>query len=158
LVISTGDQFGFAMDIDASGTTLAVSSPKADVNNRDQGSVYVFGLDTNTIEFRLKQRLESFEIYPNEYFGYSVSISPDGAKIAIGARDTENKYPIFFDLLTGTTFDNARTTFYVDQGYTGGVYVFDKKDQTFFLTEKLDDIFQIVFFYKDLENMFWSYF
>ena len=141
LVISTGDQFGFAMDIDSSGTTLIVSSPKADVNNRDQGSVYVFGLDTDTTEFRVKQRLESFEIYPNEYFGYSVSISPDGAKIAVGARDTENKYPIFFDLLTGTTFDNARTTFYVDQGYTGGVYIFDKKDQTFFLTEKLDDVF-----------------
>jgi hypothetical protein len=141
IVISTGDQFGYSMDIDASGTTLVVSSPKADINYQDQGSVYVFGLDETTTEFRVKQRLESFEIYPNEYFGHGVSVSPDGSKIVVGARNAQNNFPVTFDLLTDTTFDNARTQFYVDQGYTGGVYVFDKKDQTFFLTEKLEDIF-----------------
>ena len=141
LVISTGDQFGFSMDIDSAGTTLVVSSPKADINFQDQGSVYVFGLDTATTEFRVKQKLESFEIYPNEYFGFGVSISPEGSKIAVGARNAANKYPVYFDMLVGTYFDSGRTSYYRDQGYTGGVYVFDKKDQTFFLTEKLDDIF-----------------
>lgn len=138
LVISTGDEFGFALDLDSTGSTLVVSSPKSDINYQDQGSVYVLGLDTATTEYRVKQRLESYEIYANEYFGYGVSISPDGAKIAVGARNVKTPYPINFDILLGTTFDNARTTFYVEQGYTGGVYVFDKKDQVFFLTEKLD--------------------
>lgn len=138
LVISTGDQFGFSMDVDANGETLVVSSPRSDINYLDQGSVYVLTLDANTTEFRVQQRLQSYEIYANEYFGFAVSISPDGEKVAVGARNTKTPFPIMFDILEGTTFDNARTTFYVDQGFTGGVYVFDKKDQIFFLTEKLD--------------------
>ena len=140
LIISTGDQFGFAMDIDATGNTLVVSSPKSDINYQDQGSVYVLGLDSSTIEFRVKQKLESFEQYPNEYFGYDVSISPDGEKVAVGARNAPSKYPVSFDLLLGTTFDNNRTSFSENQGFTGGVYVFDKKDQRFILTEKLEEI------------------
>jgi hypothetical protein len=141
LIISTGDQFGFSMDLDSTGNVLVVSSPKADINFQDQGSVYVLGLDTATTEFRVKQRLESFEQYPNEFFGYGVSISPNGIKIAVGARNTSNNYPINFDLLSGTIFDSARTSFHVKQGYTGGVYIFDKKDEKFFLTEKLQEVF-----------------
>jgi len=141
LIISTGDQFGFSMDTDFTGNTLVVSSPKADINYQDQGSVYVLELDTATTEYRVKQRLESFETYPNEYFGYGVSISPDAEKIAVGARNASTQLPITFDILRGTTFDNASTRFSINQGYTGGVYIFDKKDQTFFLTEKLQEIF-----------------
>ena len=141
LVVSTGDQFGFSMDIDSSGDKLVVSSPRADVNYQNQGSVFVFNLNASTTEYRVVQRLESFEIYPNEYFGYGISISPDGSKIAVGARNSENVYNVIFDILSGTTFDNARTSFIENQGYTGAVYVFDLKDQTFFLTEKLEDIF-----------------
>jgi hypothetical protein len=142
LVISTGDQFGFSMDIDSNGTTLAVSCPRSDVNYQDQGAVYVLELDQTVTEFRVKQRLQSYEIYANEYFGFAVSVSPDSAKIAVGARNTKTPFPINFDLLEGTTFDNSRTRFYVEQGFTGGVYVFDKKDQIFFLTEKLDSDLQ----------------
>jgi hypothetical protein len=137
-IISTGDQFGFAVDLDLSGNTLVVSSPKADINYQDQGSVYVFNLNSSGTEFRLTQKLQSFEIYPNEYFGSGVSISPDGQKIAVGARNSVNALSVVFDLLEGTTFDNARTTFVKSQGYAGAVYVFDKKVQTFFLTEKLE--------------------
>ena len=139
-VIGTGDQFGFAVDLDSAGTTLVVSSPKADINYQDQGSVYVFGLNTTNSEFRLTQKLQSFEIYPNEYFGYGVSISPDGQKIAVGAKNSVNASTVTFDLLSGTTFDNARTTFVAPQGYAGGVYVFDKEDGIFFLTEKLESV------------------
>jgi hypothetical protein len=142
LVISTGDQFGFSMDIDANGTMLAVSSPRADINYQDQGAVYILELDQSVTEFRVKQRLQSYEIYTNEYFGFAVSVSPDGAKVAIGARNSKTPFPVNFDILEGTTFDNARTRFYVEQGFTGGVYVFDKKDQVFFLTEKLDSDLQ----------------
>ena len=140
-VISTGDQFGFAMDIDFSGDTLVVSSPKTDINYQDQGSVYVLKLDASNTVYRVKQRLESFETYPNEYFGYGVSVSPDAGKIAVGARNASNNIPITFDIMKGTTFDNASTRFSTNQGYTGGVYIFDKKDQTFFLTEKLQEVF-----------------
>ena len=142
LVISTGDQFGFAMDLDANGNTLVVSSPRSDVNYQDQGAVYVLELDQSTTEFRVKQRLQSYEIYADEYFGFAVSVSPDSSKIAVGARNTKTPFPVNFDILEGTTFDNVRTRFYIEQGFTGGVYVFDNKDQIFFLTEKLDSDLQ----------------
>ena len=141
LVISTGDQFGFAMDMDFTGNTLVVSSPRSDINYQDQGSVYVLELDSNITEYRVKQRLESFETYPNEYFGYGVSVSPDSAKIAVGARNASNDIPITFDILLATIFDLGTTRFSSAQGYTGGVYIFDKKDQIFFLTEKLQEVF-----------------
>jgi hypothetical protein len=141
IVITTGDQFGFAMDIDAAGDTLIVSSPRADINSQDQGSVYVLELNRATTEFRVKQKLESFEKYADEYFGFGISISPNGEKIAVGARNTYNSLSITFDILTGTTFDNNRTSFSSPQGFTGGVYVFDKKAQKFFITEKLQAVF-----------------
>ena len=142
LVISTGDQFGFSMDMDSNGTTLAVSCPRSDVNYQDQGAVFVLELDQPVTEYRVKQRLQSYEIYANEYFGFTVSVSPDSAKIAVGARNAKTPFPVNFDLLEGITFDNSRTRFYIEQGFTGGVYVFDKKDQIFFLTEKLDSDLQ----------------
>jgi hypothetical protein len=92
-------------------------------------------LDQPVTEFRVKQKLQSFDIYPNEYFGYAVSISPNAAKIAVGARNTRTPFPINFDILEGTTFDNTSTRFFVDQGFTGGVYVFDKKDQVFLVRQ-----------------------
>jgi hypothetical protein len=142
LVISTGDQFGYAMDLDSTGNTLVVSSPRSDINYQDQGAIYVLQLDQPVTEFRVQQRLQSFETYADEYFGYAVSISPDASKIAVGSRNTKTPFPINFDILAGTTFDNSRTTFYVEQGFTGGVFVFDKKDNIFFLTEKLDEELQ----------------
>ena len=138
VTITTGDEFGFSIDTDLSGDTLVVSSPKTDINFQDQGSVYV--LTRTSSEYQLVQRLESFEIYPDEYFGFNVSISPDRSKIAIGARNTATTMPVYFDTSNGTSFDNNRTTFYQDQGFTGSVYIFDKKDQKYFLTEKLEDM------------------
>jgi hypothetical protein len=138
LIVATGDQFGFSMDMDATGELLAVSSPRADINLQDQGSVYVFSNPDN-VEYRLKQKLVSFEIYPSEYFGYGISVSPDKSRITIGAKNTPSRYPVYFDLFQETSFDQRRTTFVQDQGFTGGVYIFDKKDQTYFLTEKLQE-------------------
>jgi len=138
--INVGDQFGYSVDVDSSGTTLIISSPRSDINYQNQGSVYVLNFDSNISEFKVKQKLESYEMYPSEYFGYGVSISPDGYKIAIGSKNTYSHYPIIFDSMSGTLFDQGRTSFYVDQGYTGGVYIFDKKDNEFFLTEKLESV------------------
>jgi hypothetical protein len=141
-IIRTGDQLGFALDISASGNTLVISSPKADINLQDQGSVYVFNKNSETGKFILVQQLESFEKLANEFFGFSVSISPGGEKIAVGARNSSSVYTVSLDLVAGTSFDNNRTTFFQDQGYTGAVYIFDKLDNRFLLTEKLDDNLQ----------------
>jgi len=99
--INSGDQFGTAIDIDASGTTLVVSAPLADINKQNQGVVYVFK-NVNG-EFRLTEKLQSYEYYTNEYFGSSVSISAATERIAVGAKNA--RYAV------GTTFDSLSTVF-----------------------------------------------
>lgn len=187
--IASGDQLGFSLDLDASGQTLTVSSPNADINFISQGSVYVFKLGSQlrasdikqgrkykiltagSSDFKklgaefgsegniftasrdgtlddgsgmvsdefyvLKQKLQSFEEYPNELFGSSVSISQRGERIAVGAKNARFKATATFDG-GSVTFDEDRTRFFEDRGYPGQVYVYEKKDQTYFLTEKLD--------------------
>ena len=136
--ILTGDLFGFAIDIDNSGTTLVVSSPKADISLRDQGAVYVFVYDTDSTvpSFRLKQKLQSFEDLSNEYFGFSLSISERTERIVIGAKNTSYVVPTLFGR---TSFSGA--TFSENLGYHGDVYVFELKDQIYVLAEKLQTNF-----------------
>ena len=138
-VINSGDQFGWSLDIDSSGVTLVVSSPQSDINLQNQGSAYIFRTDGFADpQYRLKQKLESFERFPNEYFGQSVSISANAEKIVIGAKNSPFVYLTRFDTVLGTTFDQGKTRFSEIKGYAGGVYVFENKNDTYFLTEKLE--------------------
>ena len=136
-IISSGDNFGYSIDIDASGTTLVTSSPQADINGQNQGSVYIFRKIVLSNEFRLKQKIESYETQTNEFFGSSVSISSGTEKIVVGARNASFKAPIRFDSVDGTEFDDSKTSFYDSKGYPGQVYVFERKDQIYYLAEKL---------------------
>jgi hypothetical protein len=138
-LIEFGDLFGYAIDIDYSGTTLAVSAPRADINLQTQGAVYVFRLenDSATPTFRLKQKLQSYEVYNNELFGASLSVSERTERIVVGAKNTPYRLPVIFDS-SRTRFDGNRTRFSKDQGYPGQIYVFERKDDTYLLTEKLE--------------------
>jgi len=138
-IVASGDLFGFAIDVDYSGTTLVVSSPQADIGLQNQGAVYVFKYDTDSTipEYRLKQKLQSYETYNNELFGFGLSISERTERIVVGAKNTPYMLPTLFDIGQGTRFDGGRTTFSEDQGYPGQVYVFELKDQTYILSEKL---------------------
>ena len=138
--ISTGDQFGHAIAIDYTGNTLIVSSPKADVNYQNQGSVYLFELDTDSSvdQFRLRQKLESYDRYPNEFFGQSVFITPNTEKVIVGANNSPFTSPTIFDN-SQTTFDNGRSSFISYGGYAGSVYVFERKQDRYLLAEKLED-------------------
>jgi hypothetical protein len=141
--IKSGDNFGTSVDIDYTGTTIIASSPKADNKFTDQGAVYVFKTtDVTTANYRLKQKLISHESYANEFFGSDISISSATERIVVGARNATFKLPVLFDQNT-TTFDNTNTRYFNEEGNTGQAYVFDRKDQTYFLTEKLEaDNFQ----------------
>ena len=139
-IISSGDLFGFAVDVDFAGNTLVITSPKADKNLQNQGSAYIFKreLDSTTSRYRLKQKIESYGLYPNEYFGQSVCMTDNSAKIVIGAKSTGYELPIRFDA-SQTSFDTTTTSFTSYGGYSGAVYVFDLKDSRYLLTEKLED-------------------
>ena len=136
--ISSGDQFGFALDIDHTGTTIVVTSPQADINLQNQGSAYVFKTQNlNTIEYRLKQKLESFESFNNELFGAAISITENTERIVVGATNSPYRQPTIFDSRR-TTFDSSITKFSENRGFPGQVYVFELKDKTYLLAEKLE--------------------
>jgi hypothetical protein len=135
--IESGDNFGSSVDIDYTGTTIIASSPKADNKFVDQGAVYVFKTsDMSSGVYRLKQKLISHETYANEFFGTDIAISSATERIVVGARNATFRLEASFDTRT-TTFDNTNTKFFNQEGSTGQVYVFDRKDQSYFLTEKL---------------------
>lgn len=135
--INAGDNFGSAVDIDHTGTTIIVSSPTADYQFNDQGAVYVFkATDLTDPEYRLKQKLVSHETYSNEFFGTDISISSATERIVVGAKNASFRLPAVFDQ-GATRFDNTTTVFSEQEGDTGQVYVFEKKDQTYVLVEKL---------------------
>lgn len=135
--ISQGDNFGSAVDIDYTGTTVIISSPKADYQFGDQGAVYVFKTsDVSNPTYRLKQKLLSYETYANEFFGSDIAISSATERIVVGAKNASFRLPATFDGGT-TTFDDTTTVFSETEGDTGQVYVFEKKDQTYVLVEKL---------------------
>jgi len=138
--IDTGDEFGFDIDIDSAGTTLVVSSPRADANLKNQGSVYVFkNLDN---EFRLLQDISSFDNYPNEYFGSSVSIARDTSRIAVGAKNSIFQPTLRFDE-GKTTFDEQLTVFKGNEGFTGAAYLFELTGDKYLLTERIQNLLQL---------------
>lgn len=138
LSINSGDKFGYSLDIDNTGSILLIASPEADLNFQNQGSVYVFNRSNDlSREFRLTQKLESYEMFPNEYFGQSVCISPNMQKIAVGAKNSPFTSFVNFDF-SATTFDSNTTRFYTSTGFAGAVYIFERKDDRYFLVEKLE--------------------
>jgi len=134
--INVGDQFGFSVDIDATGLNIVISSPLADINLQNQGSVYFFSAASLAApEWRLKQKIESYEEYSNILFGFSVSISPGADRVVVGAKNAPYKASTYF--MDNTTFDRNSTTFSEDKGYTGQVYSYERLDGKYFLAEKL---------------------
>ena len=138
-LLESGDQFGFSVDIDPAGLSIVVSAPLYNINKQTQGAVFVFKTESlDNLEYRLKEKLQSFEDYDNEYFGSAVRISPTTDKIIIGARNAAYRLITKFEL--GTTFDKSKTSFSEAQGYPGQVYVFENKGK-YLLTEKLESNF-----------------
>jgi hypothetical protein len=136
--ISSGDLLGYALDIDYTGNVLIVSSPESDVNFTNQGVVYVFETNTlSNLEYRLKQRLESYDKNPNEFFGSSIAISPATEQIVVGAKNSPFRLFTRFDTGENTLFDSNTTSFSTNQGYPGAVYVFQRVANQYILSEQL---------------------
>ncbi len=136
-IIEAGDKFGFSVDIDDSGTTIVASAPYGNTNLVDNGYAYAFRLAPQSDIYRLTSKFEGTDITNFQLFGNVVKISSDSNKIVIAARNSITKLRERFD--TGrTTFDSNTSTFYTERGTTGKVYVFEKQDTEYFLSEELD--------------------
>jgi hypothetical protein len=133
---NTGDQFGYKVAINGDGSVAIISSPNADITVPDQGSVYVIHRDSAGVYSRdVEQRLQSFDSISNELFGTSLSFSATGNTLVVGAKNTPYTQYKLFDNGT-TTFDENRTKIVTSIGSAGGIYVFEKKADLYFLTAK----------------------
>ncbi len=92
----TEDYFGIAISLSSDGNTLAVGAYLEDsnaigVNNNaldntatDSGAAYVFSRSGTTWEQQAYLKASNTDV--NDYFGESISLSGDGATLAVGAR------------------------------------------------------------------------
>jgi hypothetical protein len=118
-----GDQFGWSVTLTADGNTMVVGASteqsKARGVNGDQsdnsaanaGAAYVFTRSAST--WSQQAYLKGAQTDPGDLFGFSVSISSDGATLAVAAYDEDGGVPG----VNGNEADNSK-------GGSGCVYVF----------------------------------
>ncbi len=81
-----GDSFGRAIDLDASGNTLAVGAPGRDLDTlTNSGAVYLFRALENWPYWQQNAVLTAAAPDTNNQFGTSLALSSDGALLAVGA-------------------------------------------------------------------------
>ena len=79
-----GDQFGCSVDMSADGSRIVVGARYNDGNGSDSGHVRIFDLQDDSVWVQSGDDIngEAF----GDQIGYSVTISADGSRIAVGAR------------------------------------------------------------------------
>ena len=87
---AVGDWFGGSVSISSDGTTVIVGAHLADNNTLpDAGAAYIFRRTSSNGDFTWKQqaKLTASEVMPEDYFGWSVSISDDTVVIGTPQND-----------------------------------------------------------------------
>jgi hypothetical protein len=81
---AAGDNSGNSVSISSDGTTVAIGAPYNDASGSNAGQVRVFQYNSSTSSWtQIGADIDGEAADDN--FGYSVSISSDGTKVAIGA-------------------------------------------------------------------------
>lgn len=136
ITINFGDDLGYDVSIDSLGINIIASAPLADIDFQNQGAVYLLSTASReNPEWRVKQKIQAHETYNNLLFGASISITPDAARIVIGAKNAPFRSYATFE--NGTVFDSGSTTISEFIGYTGQVYAFERIAAKYYLSEKL---------------------
>ena len=82
--VAASDQFGFSVSISADGNTIAIGAPDNNDNGFEAGHVRVYNFQGNGwVQIGNNIIGEAF----SDHSGYSVSLSDDGNRLAIGAPD-----------------------------------------------------------------------
>lgn len=87
-VAQTKATFGFASAISADGSTLAVGAPRLDSaegEHSDSGAVFIFSQQDNAWQLRHTLYNPAPDGGADDLFGYSLALSDNGARVAIGA-------------------------------------------------------------------------
>jgi len=102
------DQFGFSVALSADGATLAVGANLESTGSSGSGAVYVFSRTDDTGDGWIQQAfLKAPNAGVDNWFGWSVALSADGATLAVGAPREDS-----------------------DANDSGAVYVFNRTDNT----------------------------
>ena len=81
--------FGRYMDLSDNGQYLVVGSPHNEVNGPNAGAVYSYAYQTDVPVWE-QLRLDIDGEFAGDSFGYSVSLSFDGSRMAIGAVSNDD--------------------------------------------------------------------
>jgi hypothetical protein len=133
--LESGDELGYTVSLNREGTLLFVSAPDADIKEKDKGAVFVF--ENINGKFTILQRLESYSLDFFERFGDTISVSPTSDTLAITAGSAVASRAVTFDK-GETTFDFLLTNYKDPIGVTGKVYVYNKYDSKYILSEAFD--------------------
>ncbi|ULC57941.1 T9SS type A sorting domain-containing protein [Flaviramulus sp. BrNp1-15] len=82
--IAASDKFGFSVSISADGNTIAVGAPDNNANGFESGHVRVFNFQVSDW---VQVGTDIIGEDLSDHSGYSVSLSDDGNRLAIGAPD-----------------------------------------------------------------------
>lgn len=134
--LESGDQIGFRLLLNGSGSKLIISAPNADNKGSDQGSVLI--LDYVNDLYHIIQKIDSPVYDPSERFGSTIAISPDNVTLVISSENGESFRLSKFDA-GDTTFDRYATRFRDPLGRTGKVYVYNEYSNKFVLSEVFED-------------------
>ena len=85
--VNISDKYGYSISIDSSGTRIAIGSPQSDISGTNTGAVFIYRRDTAWV---LETILQSSIPSPNDYFGYSVSISASATRLVVGVPYRES--------------------------------------------------------------------
>jgi len=119
------DRFGYSVDLSSDGSTLAVSAlyeassatsiggSQADNSAAFSGAVYIFNRAVTT--WSQQAYVKASNTNSDDLFGHSVSLSSDGATLAVGARDEDSNAAG----VDGNQTDNSAAN-------AGAVYVFTR--------------------------------
>ncbi len=80
--LGTETNFGFDINLNATGDRIAISSPLSDVVNTDAGMVQIYEWNGETWQ---QMGLDLIGFSEGEHFGHSISMNNEGDRIAIGA-------------------------------------------------------------------------
>ena len=86
---TAGDFFGFAVSISADGTVALIGAYTEDNVGTDSGSAYVFKYNGTSWEQHYK--LTASDGTAGDFFGFAVSVSPDGTTALVGAYNDDDK-------------------------------------------------------------------
>ncbi|MBL0943724.1 MAG: integrin [Hydrogenophaga sp.] len=81
---TAGDAFGTVVALSHDGATLAVSAPQEDAGGDASGAAYVFARGAGN-SWSQGAYLKAFNPGPQDLFGISLALSPDGNTLAVGA-------------------------------------------------------------------------